>query len=292
MLLQINDAVSNVESESFSTHEAWQKSTLKSVSSSSPAENDDSEMLLYSYSHVVHGFSARLTPQLSRLEISPAHVAMYPKSFGKMFTIHSPKFLGLRQNLGSRPNASFGQDVILGIIDTGIWPGSESFGDKGMSEEPIGDKGMSEVPIGWKGECENGTAFTPSLCNKKLIRALSFSKGQLQTKDHDYDLPRDFFGTATRVVPHALVAMYKVRYGRQIQKRNAIIAIGSLSAVEKGTVFVCAAGNNNGPSDNSTYNGAPWITTVGAGTLDRTFSATFTLDNGFTIEGSYLHESI
>ncbi|KAM2273542.1 hypothetical protein ACFX1S_043466 [Malus domestica] len=197
MLLQINDAVSNVESESFSTHEAWQKSTLKSVSSSSPAENDDSEMLLYSYSHVVHGFSARLTPQLSRLEISPAHVAMYPKSFGKMFTIHSPKFLGLRQNLGSRPNASFGQDVILGIIDTGIWPGSESFGDKGMSEEPIGDKGMSEVPIGWKGECENGTAFAPSLCNKKLIRALSFSKGQLQTKDHDYDLPRDFFGHRT-----------------------------------------------------------------------------------------------
>lgn len=139
----------------------------------------------------MHGFSARLTPQLSRLEISPAHVATYPKSFGKMFTTHSPKFLGRRQNLGLRPNTSVGQDVIIVIVDTGICSGSESFGDKGMSE----------VPIGWKGECENGTAFTPSLCNKKIIGARSFSKGQLQvlpiSKDYDYDLPGDFFGHRT-----------------------------------------------------------------------------------------------
>ncbi|CAN6721598.1 unnamed protein product [Malus baccata var. baccata] len=220
--------ISNVESESFSTHEAWHKSTLKSLSSSSPAENDDREMLLYSYSQVVHGFSARLTPQSSSLE---------------RFTTQS-QVLGLRQNLGLWPNTSFGQVVTIGIIDTGIWPG---------------------MPIGWKDECENGTAFTPSLCNKNLI-------------DHDYDLPRDFFGHGTHTPSTAA------------GNHNAIIAIGSLSAVEKATVFVCAAGNNNGPSDNSTYNGAPWITTVGAGTLDRTFSATFTLDNGFTIEGSYVHE--
>ena len=40
-------------------------------------------------------------------------------------------------------------------------------------------------------------------------------------------------------------------------------------------------------------NGAPWITTVGAGTLDRSFVATMTLENGLTIEGpSYFPESI
>ena len=40
-------------------------------------------------------------------------------------------------------------------------------------------------------------------------------------------------------------------------------------------------------------NGAPWITTVGAGTLDRSFLATMTLENGLTIEGtSYFPESI
>ncbi|KAM1527336.1 hypothetical protein ACFXTI_016506 [Malus domestica] len=360
MLLQINNAVSNVEEiqtyiihmdhshkpESFLTHEAWHKSTVKSLSSSSPAENGDgSEMLLYSYSHVMHGFSARLTPsQLSRLEKSPAHVATYPESFGKMFTTHSPKFLGLRQNLGLWPNASFGQDVIIGIIDTGIWPESESFSDKGMSE----------VPLRWKGVCENGTAFTPSLCNRKLIGARSFSKGLEAagipiSKQYDYDSPRDFFGhgthtsstaagnhvlsashfgyakgTARGVAPRAHVAMYKVLWATDSEESaasdvlagmdqaisdgvdimslslgfdvspyyNDIIAISSLSAVEKGIVVVCAAGND-GPSDNSTHNGAPWITTVGAGTLDRTFTATLTLDNGYTVEGeSYFPESV
>ncbi|KAM1507330.1 hypothetical protein PS1_016961 [Malus domestica] len=332
MLLQINNAVSNVEEiqtyiihmdhshkpESFLTHEAWHKSTVKSLSSSSPAENGDgSEMLLYSYSHVMHGFSARLTPsQLSRLEKSPAHVATYPESFGKMFTTHSPKFLGLRQNLGLWPNASFGQDVIIGILDSGIWPESESFGDKGMSE----------VPLRWKGVCENGTAFTPSLCNKKLIGARSFSKGHKAAGNHVLSASHFGYakGTARGVAPHSHVAMYKVLWVAYSNKSaasdvlawmdqaisdgidimslslgfdflpyyNDIIAIGSLSVVEKGIVVLCAAGND-GPSRNSTYNGAPWITTVGAGTLDRTFTATLTLDNGFTVEGeSYFPKGV
>ncbi|KAM1312807.1 hypothetical protein ACFX2F_016919 [Malus domestica] len=290
-LLQINNAVSNVEEiqtyiihmdhshkpESFLTHEAWHKSTVKSLSSSSPAENGDgSEMLLYSYSHVMHGFSARLTPsQLSRLEKSPAHVATYPEFFGKMFTTHGPKFLGLRQNLGLWPNASFGQDVIIGILDSGIWPESESFGDKGMSE----------VPLRWKGVCENGTAFTPSLCNKKLIGARSFSKGHKAAAAGNHVLSASHFGyakgTARGVAPHSHVAMYKVLWVAYSNKSaasdvlawmdqaisdgidimslslgfdflpyyNDIIAIGSLSVVEKGIVVLCAAGND-GPSHN------------------------------------------
>ncbi|XP_021820185.1 subtilisin-like protease SBT1.8 [Prunus avium] len=359
MLLQITNAASNAEEYQtyiihmdhshkpayFLTHEAWHRSTLKSLSSTSPADRDDSEMLLYSYSHVMHGFSARLTPsQLSKLESSSAHVATYPESFGKMFTTHSPKFLGLRQNLGLWPAASYGQDVIIGIIDSGIWPESESFGDKGMSE----------VPERWKGACENGTAFTPSLCNKKLIGARSFSKGLEAagisiSKEYDYDSPRDFLGhgthtsstaagnhvlsashfgyakgTARGVAPRAHVAMYKVLWASDSEKSaatdvlagmdqaisdgvdimslsigfdflpyyNDIIAIGALSAIEKGIVVVCAAGND-GWAENSTYNGAPWITTVGAGTLDRSFTATLTLDNGLTVEGeSYFPESV
>ncbi|KAE8683333.1 putative Subtilisin-like serine protease 2 [Hibiscus syriacus] len=45
-----------------------------------------------------------------------------------------------------------------------------------------------------------------------------------------------------------------------------IIAIGSLSAYEKGIVVFCAAGNDC--AYNSTQNAAPWITTVGAGIGD------------------------
>ena len=46
-----------------------------------------------------------------------------------------------------------------------------------------------------------------------------------------------------------------------------VIAIASLSAIEKGILVVCA-GSNYGSFYKTVYNGAPWITTVGAGTLD------------------------
>ncbi|XP_062025409.1 subtilisin-like protease SBT3 [Rosa rugosa] len=357
-LLQITNAVSNAEESqsyiihmdrsqkpsSFLTHEAWHRSTLTSLMSSSSLADQENEMLLYSYNHVMHGFSARLTAsQLSELEESPAHVATYPESFGKLLTTHSSKFLGLRRNSGLLLASSSGQDVIIGIIDTGVWPESESFGDRGMSE----------VPKRWKGTCENGTYFSPSLCNNKLIGARSFSKGlkaagiKISTKN-DFDSPRDWFGhgshtsstaagnhvpgashfgyakgTARGVAPRAHVAMYKVAWATDSEKSfasdvlagmdhaisdgvdimslslgidflpyfNDVIAIASLSAIEQGIVVVCAAGNDGKYS--TTYNGAPWITTVGAETLDRTFTATLTLDNGLTIEGtSYFPESV
>ncbi|TXG52435.1 hypothetical protein EZV62_021604 [Acer yangbiense] len=325
---------------SFLTHESWHQSIVNSLLSTA----DDREMLLYSYNHVMHGFSARLTPsQLSAIEKSPAHLATYPESFGKLFTTYSPKFLGLQSESGLWPAASFGEGVIIGIVDTGIWPESESFSGKGMSP----------IPQRWNGKCENGTEFSPSACNRKLIGAKSFSKG-LQaagikvSSELDYDSARDVFGhgthtsstaagnhvlgashfgyakgTAQGIAPRAHVAMYKVLFVSDTEKSAAtdvlagmdqaiadgvdilslslgfrqtpyfkdVIAIASLSAIEKGIFVVCAAGNAGG--HNSTINGAPWIATVGAATLDRSFTATMTLENGLTLEGiSYFPESI
>jgi subtilisin family serine protease len=326
---------------SFLTHESWHRSILKSLLSS-PA--DDNELLLYSYNHVMQGFSARLTSsQLFEIEKSSAHLATYPESFGKLLTTYSPKFLGLQQNFGIWPAASYGENVIVGIIDTGIWPESESFHDEGMSP----------VPHRWKGKCENGTAFSPSTCNKKLIGARSFSKG-LQaagikiSKEQDFNSARDYYGhgthtsstavgnhvngvsyfgyargTARGVAPGAHLAMYKVGWAtdtiltlatdvlagmeqaildgvdimslsvgfNQTSYFKDIIAIGSLSAIDKGIFVVCAAGNHFGFK--TILNGAPWITTVGAGTLDRSFQATVTLENGISFEGtSYFPESV
>lgn len=205
-----------------------------------------------------------------------------------------------------------------------------------------------QVPERWKGKCENGTAFTSSLCNKKLTGVQSFSKGLKAAGQHiseyDYDSPRDSLGhgthtsstaaghhvvsashfgyakgTARGVAPRAHVAMYKVLWSedtifstssdvlarmdqaiadcvdiislsiglQRLPYYDDVIAIASLSAIEKGIVVVCSAGNDG--NSNSMNNGAPWITTVGAATLDRSLTASMTLDNNLTVEGtSYL----
>ncbi|KAI5354453.1 hypothetical protein L3X38_007348 [Prunus dulcis] len=84
---------------SFLTHESWHRSILKSQPSPH-ADQHDSEMLLYSYNHVMPGFSARLTPsQLSELEKSPAHVATHPESFGQLTQHIAPSFLVSNTNL-------------------------------------------------------------------------------------------------------------------------------------------------------------------------------------------------
>ncbi|XP_068658187.1 subtilisin-like protease SBT3 [Aristolochia californica] len=327
---------------SFSSHESWHQATLDSLSSSKPSSSRDK--LIYSYNHVMHGFSATLTSsELSEIEKSPAHRATYRERYGKLFTTHSPKFLGLNHRSGLWPAASYGHDVIVGILDTGIWPESESFGDRGFSA----------VPARWNGACENGTQFSPSLCNRKLIGARSFSKGlkaggrNISTK-YDFDSPRDFFGhgthtastaagafvqnadyfgyaegTAKGLAPGARLAMYKVLWATDTYESAStdvlagmdqaiadgvdimslslgfdflpyyddVIAIGALSAVQKGIFVACAAGNDG--SNNSTYNGAPWIMTVGAGTIDRSYLAELSIGEDLQLKGtSYYPQSL
>ncbi|KAF3792720.1 Subtilisin-like protease SBT1-5 [Nymphaea thermarum] len=331
---------------SFSTHEEWHLSTLASLSSSSSLPSSAMEdRLLYTYTHAMHGFSARLTfSELAELENHPAHVASYPDSYGQLLTTYTPKFLGLSKASGIWPESSYGSDIIIGILDTGIWPESKSFDDHGLSP----------VPDRWKGRCENRTTFSMSLCNRKLIGARSFSKGLrasgLHIEDFDYDSPRDFDGHGTHtsstaagnyvdnveyfgyakgsakgIAPAARVAIYKVVWSSDDDSSAAtdvlagidqaiadgvdvmslslafkpaspyyedVIAIGALSAVRRGILVSCSAGNS-GSSWYSVLNGAPWIMTVGAGTTDRSFSASLTLGNGFMLHGtSYFPLSI
>ncbi|XP_057749677.1 subtilisin-like protease SBT1.6 [Arachis stenosperma] len=66
------------------------------------------------------------------------------------------------------------------------------------------------------------------------------------------------------------------------------IAIGSYGAVSRG-VFVSSSAGNDGPSGMSVTNLAPWLTTVGAGTIDRDFPSEVILGNGKTLSGVSLY---
>ncbi|GFQ08847.1 subtilisin-like protease [Phtheirospermum japonicum] len=66
------------------------------------------------------------------------------------------------------------------------------------------------------------------------------------------------------------------------------IAVGAFAAMERGILVSCSAGNS-GPARESLANVAPWIMTVGAGTLDRDFPAFATVGNGKKFTGMSLY---
>ncbi|KAL8514183.1 hypothetical protein ACS0TY_013350 [Phlomoides rotata] len=145
----------------FSNHHSWYSSLLHSVKSESN--------LLYAYDNAFHGFAAVLSePQLEALKSSHGVLTAYPDNKVTPDTTHSYKFLSLNTATGIWPASNYGKDVIIGVVDSGIWPESPSFNDDGMTE----------IPGRWKGSClQGGQDFNSSLCNKKLIGARYFNEG-------------------------------------------------------------------------------------------------------------------
>ena len=71
-------------------------------------------------------------------------------------TTRSWDFLGLPQQ-NDPERLPFEKDVIIGMIDTGVWPEAESFSDDGLPPPPAK----------WKGICSNN--FT--VCNKYVLHS-------------------------------------------------------------------------------------------------------------------------
>ncbi|KAH1097001.1 hypothetical protein J1N35_013922 [Gossypium stocksii] len=316
--------------ERFTHHSLWYDSSLKSVSKSAS--------MLYTYKNAIHGYSARLTPEEAELLGKQSGVlSVLPDVRYELHTTRTPEFLGLGNNGALIPTTASTSEVIVGIMDTGVWPELKSFDD---SE-------LGPVPSGWKGKCEVGQNFSSSSCNKKLIGARYYSQGYeaaLGPIDETMESksPRDddghgthtattaagsvvpnanllgyASGTARGMASHARVAIYKVCWlngcfvsditagmdraiadgvdimsmsigGHITEYYHDIIAIGAFTAAAHGIFVSCSAGNE-GPEAGSLLNVAPWITTVGAGTLDRDFPASITLGNNMRYTGVTLY---
>jgi subtilisin family serine protease len=315
---------------SFDHHSTWYGSILKSVS--------ESAEMLYTYNNALNGFSTILTvEELQSLKSQTGILKVTPDKKYKLLTTRTPEFLGLDKIASAFPTTTKSSDVIVGVLDTGVWPESKSFDDTGYGP----------IPRSWKGKCEIGTNFTTSNCNKKLIGARFYTKGfeasiGSKSEINEARSPRDddghgthtastavgspvenanLFGyangTARGMAVGARVAAYKVCFkeacsvsdilaaidqaiadnvdvlslslgGQAIDYFEDNLAIGAFAAMEHGILVSCAAGNS-GPSSSSVTNVAPWITTVGAGTLDRDFPAYVNLGNGKKYPGVSLY---
>ncbi|KAF7010463.1 hypothetical protein CFC21_024877 [Triticum aestivum] len=115
--------------------------------------------LVHAYHHVASGFAARLTRrELEAVSAMPGFLSATRARTYTTLTTHTPEFLGLNLEQGRRNYTSeFGAGVIVGVIDTGIFPDHPSFSDDGMPPPPAK----------WKGRCD----FSGTSCNNKLIGA-------------------------------------------------------------------------------------------------------------------------
>lgn len=135
---------------------------LGGLSVNTLSELDASQGPLHLYSTVFHGFSATLTEEQARvMESMPGVNGVFPDTKKQLHTTHTPEFLGLNGSIGLWPSSKFGEDVIVAVLDTGIWPEAFSFADHSVGP----------VPRRWKGACEIGTGFNSTVCNRKLIGA-------------------------------------------------------------------------------------------------------------------------
>ncbi|GLT84481.1 hypothetical protein SLE2022_027070 [Rubroshorea leprosula] len=314
----------------------WYEAVMDTITDLSALKEDStsSPQLLYTY-ETTTGFAAKLSrKQLESLRQLNGFLSATPDEMLKLHTTHSPQFLGLESGKGLWNSQNLESDVIIGVVDSGIWPEHDSFKDSSMSS----------VPSRWKGICEEGSNFTASNCNRKLIGARAFYKGyeaegRTINGTGDYKSARDALGHGTHTSSTAAggliedanflglakgsasgmrytsrIAAYKVCWfdgcatsdilaamdqaildgvdvlslslgGFDTPYYRDNIAIGAFHAIKNGVFVSCSAGNS-GPDVSSVSNTAPWITTVAASYLDRSFLATVKLGNKQTLMGS------
>ncbi|KAG0488990.1 hypothetical protein HPP92_007801 [Vanilla planifolia] len=153
------------------------------------SEEKARQSILYSYRNSINGFAALLTEEeaASIAELKEVIFVFSGQGRSSLHTTRSWEFIGKEENpSGSQMDwltekAAFGKDVIVGMLDSGIWPESKSFVDEGMGP----------VPKRWKGICEEGDAFSSSQCNRKVIGARFYLRGTkpLRTAKHVVRVP-------------------------------------------------------------------------------------------------------
>ncbi|KAK2637441.1 hypothetical protein Ddye_032233 [Dipteronia dyeriana] len=245
-------------------------------------------------------------------------VSVFPNRKLRLQTTRSWDFMGFSQKI---ERATTESDVIIGAIDSGIWPESESFNDTGFGPPPTK----------WRGTCQVSANFT---CNKSKILPEQwtlrsgrnpFSERFKRTRDthcinssqkpsqHDKFLrlwPGNRQGRRP-ILPYCSVQSLLVGFllgsrhsgsfrrchrdgvdiisvslggNPPLDYFNDSIAIGSFHAMRNGILTSISAGNE-GPEYSTISNIAPWFLSVAASTIDRNFSTKVQLGNNIFYEG-------
>ncbi|KAK9734763.1 hypothetical protein RND81_04G161800 [Saponaria officinalis] len=274
------------------------------------------ETLIRSYKRSFSGFAAKLTTKEYEIRKSRKEVlSVFPSRTLQTQTTRTWDFLGVPKPAPQQQVAE--SNIVVGMIDTGVWPESPSFNDQGLT--PF-------VSKKWKGGCFGGQNFT---CNNKIIGARTYTSGgtardEVGHGSHTASTAAGRIvdntslfgvanGTARGGVPSARIAVYKVcdsdgctdfdvlhafddaiadgvdlisisAGGMPIMLSQDSIAIGSFHAMQQGILTVQSAGNDGSPG--GAGGGAPWIFSVAAGTVDQRIADKIVLGDGTALIGA------
>ncbi|KAM1263254.1 hypothetical protein ACFXTH_028266 [Malus domestica] len=193
-VVYMGSSFSNGNARDNGADEAAESAYLQILSSIIPIHEIERISVIHNYNHAFRGFSAMLTEtEASILSGNDGIVSIFPDSMLQLHTTRSWDFLEPElarplKNKYLHPSS----DVIIGMIDTGIWPESPSFSDEGIGA----------VPSRWKGVCMEGSDFKKSNCNRKLIGARYYNVPVTTNGDQSHlastsGSPRDSVGHGT-----------------------------------------------------------------------------------------------
>lgn len=201
---------------------------------------------IYDYYYSFNGFAAQMSlEQANKMAGVAGVLAVTPDSLQTIDTSSTPNFLGLDapgglwDQLGGVSSA--GEDIVIGIVDSGIWPESASFSDRDADGKLV----YHQIP-GWNAKCKPGEEFNGSNCNKKLIGAQWFNAAwggdaaveaqrpwefmsardynghgthTASTSGGNYGVqatgPASVFGTVSGMAPRARISTYKALWSTE-----------------------------------------------------------------------------
>jgi hypothetical protein len=194
--------LTSAAAQAYSAYLAQKQQSVKTLVAGAP--------IVYDYQVVLNGFSAMLTDDEVRALQASGNVADVSADVAREpLTNYTPTFLGLDgaaglwSQLGGKTGA--GENIVIGIIDSGIWPENPSYADRvDTNGKPTFDNSGTlayTAPANWQGSCQVGEAFTVAECNNKLIGARYYKNGfdtsGLTLHGTDFISPRDSLGGAT-----------------------------------------------------------------------------------------------
>ncbi|RVX13626.1 Cucumisin [Vitis vinifera] len=238
--------------------------------------------LVRSYKRSFNGFVAKLTEEeMQQMKGMDGVVSIFPNEKKQLHT--------------------------RGVLDSGIWPESDSFDDEGFGPPPSK----------WIGTCQGFSNFT---CNNKIIGA-KYYRSSGQFRQEDFQSPRDSeghgthtastaagglvsmaslmgfgLGTARGGVPSARIAVYKICWSDGCFGADILAAFDDAIAdgiqlplelfhgnekTDTNISFCC----NDGPVLASITNFSPWSLSVAASTIDRDFFTKVQLGDSNVFEG-------